>query len=352
MTFEELGKLSDLYRVSVDALLRPPTRPACGDDVPVEWAFDVPGGRPLDRHDVSEIEAFVGALRAEQRRWGDEAPDRSTAGDICGRGDPRTVADEVRARLSLTSPPVNVHKALAAHDIRVHVTPLHTISGALIRESSTHRLGVLVNANQPWDRQRHSAAHELGHLVLGHASPRRSRIVSPLGRRVTPRELDADDFASELLMPSSLVHEELRALSPSKRPLESLVSTLADRFLVSGQAMVCRLAALNVITALDKNRLLATRARDTESAGEGRRDGRIPFDAEIFAAATDTALVLRAVGSLDGVRALQDIAFEEYSRAVAATQRSDSAGDVYEKVALWVAAAYPAAGATTTSDAG
>jgi hypothetical protein len=57
-------------------------------------------------------------------------------------------------------------------------------------------------------------------------------------------------------------------------------------------------------------------------------------------------MLAQAVRTPDGVRALQDMAFEEYSRAVPATERSDAATQVYEKVAFWVAALYPHCGAS------
>ena len=43
----------------------------------------------------------------------------------------------------------------------------------------------------------------------------------------------------------------------------------------------------------------------------------------------------------DGVRQLQEVAFEDYARRISESDRLDSAGTVYEKVALWVAEHYP-----------
>jgi Zn-dependent peptidase ImmA (M78 family) len=281
MTLDELRKLSDLYRLPIEAFGRPRPRPNGDDAIALQWAFDVAGVRVLDGHDVSEIQAFVGDLRTEEGPRSHEAPAVATLVDTRRQLDPRTVADELRDRLALTSPPVNVHRALAAHDIRVRVVPLRTLSGAFIPESSEHRAGVLVNANQSWCRQRHSAAHELGHLLLGHATRPGSQILSPLGRRMTPRELDAEDFASELLMPAGLVREELRALSASTRSVEGQVCGLASRFLVSFQAMICRLVRLDLLTALDKKRL-SRRVRHGDPGGDGGGRGSIAFDAEAF----------------------------------------------------------------------
>jgi hypothetical protein len=45
----------------------------------------------------------------------------------------------------------------------------------------------------------------------------------------------------------------------------------------------------------------------------------------------------------DGVRQLQEFAYEEYAREVSEVERADPASSVYEKVALWVAKNHPLA---------
>ena len=339
ITVDELLKLADLYRVPVELLLRPQTEPTRDDCVRVKRRTDTPGDRALDAQDSAEIARFINALRAERRR----SRSHSTSGMDLGPGPFRPlakVADDLRTRLALTRSPVNVYKAFAHDDVRVRVTALTGISGAFIPASDDHRAGVLINANQPPDRQRYSAAHELGHSILGHAGAYEQRIVSPLGRRFSPREVEADCFASELLVPLRLVQEEIGRL-PGSEPLEAAVHALADRFLVSYRAMIHRLADLNLVTATQKDQVLRSRRADRVAGLTVKRRGTTAFDARALSGMCGKTFAPETLQDPDGVRLLQEVAFTEYAGRVPECERSDSPDDVYEKVALWVAESYP-----------
>lgn len=92
---------------------------------------------------------------------------------------------------------------------------------------------VVVTAGKPGDRMRFSIAHELGHLVL-HRGAEGSR---------SELENQADEFASEFLMPREAIKKEL--IPPIT--LSSLVE-LKKRWGVSMQALVVRSRDLQVIT--------------------------------------------------------------------------------------------------------
>ncbi len=346
ITVEELLKLANLYRRPPDFFLNAASPGFVELSTSrIQRRENVRAKEDLDPHDRGEINRFTIWLQHEAG-----SGDRSRPGTITS-GLPReglapyrklsAIADSVRTAAELSTPPISVYRALAYFGIRVRMTALNGISGAFIPEAPNRVAGVLVNSNQPADRQRYSAAHELGHYVLAHAENDRDQIISPLGRRFAPKEIEADSFASDLLMPEALLGAEIKRLSRSE-PLERQVYRLGDRFLVSYQAMIYRLANLSVISATQKESLLKTRPSDVEAALQLRQQRQQAFDPKLVEAICGAPTFPRhLLDSPEGVRQLQELAFEEYARAVEESDRADGAGVVYERVAVWVARAHP-----------
>ena len=141
--------------------------------------------------------------------------------------------DAVQSLLDATlplmqAPPVNLGVICRWLGIEVYAQPCRAFGALfLLREG---RGVLLVNSSLPQGRARFSIAHELGHLLLRH---------NPLGRIGEPRDPDqerqADRFASELLMPESLLREDCEKL-----PFE----VLCRRYRVSHQAMRIRLESV------------------------------------------------------------------------------------------------------------
>ena len=91
----------------------------------------------------------------------------------------------------------------------------------------------LVNAHAPADRLRFSLAHELGHVIM-HGEPGLTSL----------QERQADEFASEFLMPASAVRAELKQ---SRMDLPQLLS-LKQQWGVSMAALLRRAYTLGVVT--------------------------------------------------------------------------------------------------------
>jgi len=343
ITVNELLKLSDLYRLPPETFLRARTKPSQDDFHRVQRRANASGAKPLDDHDVFEIAAFMDALRADADRRQTLAKSVGNLPAVVGRFEQlHKIAYRVRSLSGLTEPPINVYKALSDTEIRIRMTSLNTISGAFIPAAAHRCAGVLINASQPPDRQRFSAAHELGHCVLGHAGSGTEEIVSPLGRRFGAREVEADSFASELLMPVNLLTKEISHL-PVSGSLGALVYSLADRFLVSFQAMIYRLANVSAITLSQKEELLKMRPSEIEAQLTLKKGPKKRFDPRILRDICGKIFPLDLLRGPDGVRQLQEFAFEEYARRVTEVERADSAAHVYEKVALWAAKSHPLA---------
>lgn len=151
----------------------------------------------------------------------------------------------------ISKPPIDVERLAKQEGLRVVEEQLESeISGMLYREGG-HAV-ILINQNDAPVRKRFSVAHELGHYHL-HASlsvfvDRRVRFRDSNSSQGTIKEeIEANNFAAELLMPETFVLQEAVRLRGRRRlPLsdEELIEELASIFQVSRQAMEVRLANL------------------------------------------------------------------------------------------------------------
>ena len=148
--------------------------------------------------------------------------------------------------------PVPVERIAKQLRARLSFEPFEgNISGMLYRDGKRTVIGV--NSAQANTRQRFTIAHEIGHLRLHRGRPiivdevvRVNFRDSRSSQATDTEEIEANQFAAELLMPRDLVQQEVKRRA-SKRGLTSddwLVEQLARAFDVSPQAMEYRLANL------------------------------------------------------------------------------------------------------------
>lgn len=122
------------------------------------------------------------------------------------------------------------HFPILLKDVAKHVEGLH-IDGKELQDGisgmqATYkgRSFVRYNSSHPVKRNRFTVAHELGHHLLGHTSG--------CGRGTnssSPQEVEANQFAAELLMPLQLLKESINN--------NNTVSKLARLCWVSNEAM-------------------------------------------------------------------------------------------------------------------
>jgi Zn-dependent peptidase ImmA (M78 family)/predicted secreted protein len=112
--------------------------------------------------------------------------------------------------------------------------------------------GVVINASHPAPLQRFTAAHELGHHVLGHAyCLDDEQTIIDGGQGTDPKEVGAYTFASDLLMPLAAVEHHLArlGLDPARpRVAPADVYQLSVELGVSYAATVVQLASLNKVS--------------------------------------------------------------------------------------------------------
>ncbi|MGN7189972.1 MULTISPECIES: XRE family transcriptional regulator [unclassified Curtobacterium] len=172
--------------------------------------------------------------------------------------DPETAAEILRSTWKLGSGPIaNLFHSMEAHGVRVFAI---TEDVREIDAFSFWRNGVpyvFLSTSKTAERQRFDLAHELGHLVLHGDSPE-----APQGRE---RELEANVFASALLMPADgLLPQRLRSASVDQ------ILRARSHWRVSAMALAHRLHALKLLTDWNYRSIcieLAKRGFRTEEPG-------------------------------------------------------------------------------------
>jgi Zn-dependent peptidase ImmA (M78 family) len=152
-------------------------------------------------------------------------------------------------KLGLKAPPVPVEKLAKALGVRVEYNPFDDeLSGMAFLRDGKPIIGV--NSKHHPNRQRFTIAHELGHIVL-HRSHLETAIMIDKSRNFIPRdptsaegtdplEIQANAFASELLLPAKLVRQALSEWPGDLNDDDYLIA-LAKRFRVSLTAFQFRL---------------------------------------------------------------------------------------------------------------
>ena len=136
-------------------------------------------------------------------------------------------------------------------------------SEAVRKYSQADRSAIIgVNSAQSVTRQRFTIAHEIGHLLLHkgedvhidekplsklltsrEAVQRRDNISS---QATDPLEIEANQFAAELLMPEEFIRLSVEDLDP-ETPVDEAIESLSHLFQVSSMAIIHRLTNLKII---------------------------------------------------------------------------------------------------------
>jgi len=168
----------------------------------------------------------------------------------------RRHAEELIASLKITRPPVKVEDVAKHLGLRVMLMDLEDgVSGLLITKPGA--ASIVVHSADAVARQRFSIAHEIGHFFLNHQFESGEHVHVDRGYRISHRdqksssgtdlkEIEANQFAASLLMPTTLVMNSVGALD-TKELRDEHVTQLAKEFNVSEQAMTIRLSVLGLL---------------------------------------------------------------------------------------------------------
>jgi Zn-dependent peptidase ImmA (M78 family) len=166
------------------------------------------------------------------------------------------VVDHVLVKYRI-KPPIDVHKLADELGIDIKFEDADDdLSGFIIRGKGLARPVIGVNSLHSPTRQRFTIAHEIGHFLLHKAEQIHvDRITAGLhvkkrdglsseGTDVDERE--ANLFAAELLMPKKYLEKDISSGGFSLLDEEAL-DQLAEKYLVSTQALTFRLSYLGFI---------------------------------------------------------------------------------------------------------
>ncbi len=145
--------------------------------------------------------------------------------------------------------PVNIVDIVERMNVEIVEIDLAAISGAAVIKGSSK--AILIDKRLSESRKRFTLAHELGHIML-HPEKRLNVDVTPIvhfrdknsATTQYKKEIEANFFAGELLMPEKLIQLELDKMGVLDQLEEFEIQQLAMSFEVSSVAMSIRLGAI------------------------------------------------------------------------------------------------------------
>jgi Zn-dependent peptidase ImmA (M78 family) len=161
----------------------------------------------------------------------------------------KSLAADLLKRARVRKAPVPVERLAALLNAEIVLQPFTgEISGIVYRNKNGSAV-IGVNSSHPTQRQRFTIAHEIGHLLLHTDTKLHVDKNFPIGLRngissksVDGNEIEANQFAAALLMPSDLIANDVQPLVGTDVLIA--IHKLAKRYAVSEQAMSIRLSVL------------------------------------------------------------------------------------------------------------
>lgn len=160
----------------------------------------------------------------------------------------RIVVDLLRQH-KITQPPVPVDQIVRELGAQIRLVPYDgELSGMLYQEKGNALIAI--NSLHHSNRQRFTIAHECGHMLMHHdqemfvdrGSIKYNRDAKS-GEGTDIKEIEANRFAAELLMPKKFLERDLANMAIDVED-EAAVGQLAKKYKVSLQALAWRIANL------------------------------------------------------------------------------------------------------------
>lgn len=182
--------------------------------------------------------------------------------ELRGAAAARILQDKLglRSQLKYGNEPVDVFKAIDDEKITCMFQPLNSILGAFVTYENVS--GIILTTLRSQHVQRFTAAHELGHATLAHDATSLDEEVGFAARGPVPsdgkglvpskeiREIEADSFASEFLLPKWLIvaHARRRNWSAQSLTEPEIVYQLSLRLGTSYSATCWALSSNNLVS--------------------------------------------------------------------------------------------------------
>jgi hypothetical protein len=174
---------------------------------------------------------------------------------------------------------IDVEAMARDHGAEIVVGPLRGATARVVRFGAKASIRVSERISHPGAR-RFSVAHELGHLVLGHALPKHEPVSDParffesacrrpIGRGDRERddpESEANAFAAELLMPDALVRRRCEVSPVSLAPVRAIAAEFGTSIVASAVRFVELTSERCAAVYAEQGRVRWTARSDTFSA--------------------------------------------------------------------------------------
>lgn len=249
---EELVKLAELYKESLNRLLRDGSRPKADRPhlrYPVETLAE--GSKEVEQaieklKNFVEDYQFLEMLMQSKPIMNFPLPVRIPPGPIDRFAEHCAQQERARLNLGAHQPILNLSKVLEAAGVNVFVDVLDSKLAGLYLFVPDFGYCILINSLHPSDRRRWTIAHEYGHFLADRDKPGIDYLKS-MARR-PENEKFADVFAAAFLMPETGIHQ--RFYEEVDRTGDFTVGDLcriADFYRVSLHAMTWRLEGLGLL---------------------------------------------------------------------------------------------------------
>ena len=151
----------------------------------------------------------------------------------------REMARKILREFNEISLPIPINDIAKFHGFTVlEIDFNNKISGKFIKEKKA----IGINKNHHINRRRFSLAHELGHYFLGHPSESSYYVVDEEKELRKIYDQEADEFASELLIPLKILKTEIRKNND--------IEYLSILFQVSRDAMTIKISNSGLLSKL------------------------------------------------------------------------------------------------------
>lgn len=167
-------------------------------------------------------------------------------------------ARKLLKELGISSLPVPVKRIARQLEIEVRRERFDgDVSGMMYKSDDGEKVIIGINSMHHSNRQRFTIAHEIGHYRLNHANIQIDKGLMGFLRdevsslAIEDEEIEANQFAAELLMPEELVLKSLKgikfSLDDDEFNLNDFINSMARKFRVSPKAFTYRLVNLGLI---------------------------------------------------------------------------------------------------------
>lgn len=145
----------------------------------------------------------------------------------------KSLAQKIHSEIGTQGPPILINDVIKhlkkSHNLSVYAWSFgDNVDGIQVTHGKEATIGF--NANKHPHRKRFTVAHEIGHFLMGHT---RGNIEFDL-ESPNPGEIEANQFAAELLIPISMLKSDIKSGRNN-------VKGLSSRYNVSEQAMMYKL---------------------------------------------------------------------------------------------------------------